>query len=55
MDAAINRLEANVRRRVTAGDPNAVALWNRTGGANRYTRRRHWWTTHQTELTAALL
>ena len=42
------------RRSVDAGDPNAVALWNRTGGGERYDRRRRWWTDHHDQFAAAL-
>jgi hypothetical protein len=31
-----------VRRRVEAGDPNFIAMWNRIGGAERFDRRRRW-------------
>jgi len=55
MDDAIDRLEAAVRRSVDAGDPNAVELWNRTGGSDRYDRRRRWWTDHHDQLAAALV
>ena len=55
MDSAIDRLEAAVRRSVDAGDPNAVELWNRTGGSDRYDRRRRWWTDHHDQFAAALL
>ncbi len=55
MDDAIDRLQAAVRRRVDAGDPNAVELWNRTGGGERYERRRRWWTEHHDRFAAALL
>lgn len=54
MDDAIARLEAAVRRRVDAGDPNAVELWDRTGGGERYDRRRRWWADHHGEFAAAL-
>jgi hypothetical protein len=54
MDDAIARVESAVRRRVDAGDPNAVAMWNRTGGGERYARRRRWWTEHHDEFVAAL-
>ena len=47
MDDAIDRIEAAVRRSVDAGDPNAVEMWNRTGGGERYDRRRRWWTDHR--------
>jgi hypothetical protein len=55
MNDAIDRIEAAARRSVDAGDPNAVALWNRTGGPERYARRRRWWTHHHDQFTAALL
>jgi hypothetical protein len=55
MDDAIARVEAAVRRRVDAGDPNMVAMWHRTGGSERYDRRRRWWTDHHNEFAAALL
>jgi len=54
MDDAIARVEAAVRRSVDAGEPNAVAMWNRTGGGERYDRRRRWWTEHHDEFAAAL-
>jgi hypothetical protein len=54
MDDAIARVEAAVRRRVGAGDPNAIAMWNRTGRGDRYDRRRRWWTDHHDEFAAAL-
>jgi hypothetical protein len=52
---AMDRLEAWVRRRVHEGDPVSVDLWKRTGGQERYDRRRRWWTEHRHELAAALL
>jgi len=55
MDNAIDRLEAAVRRSVEAGDPNAVEMWNRTGGSERYDRRRRWWMDHHDEFAAALV
>jgi hypothetical protein len=55
MDDAIARIEAAVRGRVEAGDPNAIEMWNRTGGRDRYERRRRWWTDHHDEFAAALL
>lgn len=54
MDDAIDRIEAAVRRAVDAGDPNAVALWNTTGGGERFDRRRRWWTDHRVAFAAAL-
>jgi hypothetical protein len=55
MNDAIDRLEAAVRRSVEAGHPNSVEMWNRTGGSERYDRRRRWWTDHHDEFAAALL
>ncbi len=55
MNDAIARIEAAARRSVDAGDPNAVEMWNRTGGGERYDRRRRWWSDHHDEFTAALL
>jgi Phosphotransferase enzyme family len=54
MNDAIDRIEAAVRRRVAAGDPNAVATLHRTGGIAKYDRRRRWWTDHHDEFAAAL-
>ncbi len=54
MDDAIARVEAAVRCRVDAGDPNAIAMWNRTGGSERYDRWRRWWTDHHDHFAATL-
>jgi hypothetical protein len=54
MTDAMDRIEAAVRRGVDAGDPNVIAMWNRTGGSARYDRRRRWWTDHQDHFKAAL-
>ena len=55
MNDAIARVEAAVHRSVDAGDPNSDAMWNWTGGGERYDRRRHWWTDHHDQFAAALL
>jgi hypothetical protein len=55
MDDAIDRIEAAVRRRVDAGDPNTVAMVKSTGGMEKYDRRRRWWTDHHDQFAAALL
>ena len=52
IDDAIERIEAAVRRSVDAGDPNSIAMWNRTGGSERYQRRRRWWTDHHDQFAA---
>jgi hypothetical protein len=54
MDDAIDRIEAAVRRSIHAGDPNSIELWNRTGGSERYDRRRRWWMDHHDQFAAAL-
>ena len=54
IDDAIDRIEAAVRRSVDAGDPNSIAMWNRTGGRERHQRRRRWWTDHHDQFAAAL-
>ncbi len=51
---ALDRIEAAAGRSVAAGDPNAIALWNRTGGSGRFDRRRRWWLDHHDEFAAAL-
>jgi thiamine kinase-like enzyme len=55
MNDAIDRIEAAVRRSVDAGDPNSVAMWKRTGGGERYDRRRRWWMANHDQFAAALL
>ena len=54
MDDAIDRIEAAVRRNVDAGDPNAIAMVNQTGGIEKYDRRRRWWADHRDQFAAAL-
>jgi hypothetical protein len=54
IDDALDQIEAAVRRSLAAGDPNTIALWNRTGRDARFARRRHWWTTHRPRFAAAL-
>jgi hypothetical protein len=55
MDDAIDRIEAAARRSVDGGDPNSVAVVKRTGGIEKYGRRRRWWTDHHDQFAAALL
>ena len=54
VDEAIARIEAAVRRSVDAGAPNAVEALRRTGGIEKYDRRRRWWRDHRDEFAAAL-
>ena len=55
MNDAMTRVEAAVRADVDAGKPSAVALWSRTGGSERYDRRRRWWADHHDEFAATLI
>jgi hypothetical protein len=43
-----------VRRRVDAGDPNFIKMWNEMGGKDRFDRRRRWWVEHQNRFQNAL-
>ena len=54
MDDAIDRIETAARRRAASGDPSAVAALQRTGGIEKYDRRRRWWADHRQGLAAAL-
>ena len=54
MDDAIDRIEAFARHGVDAGDRNAIAILTRTGGIEKYDRRRRWWTDHHERFAAAL-
>lgn len=54
VDDALNSIETAVRRSVANGVPGAVALWNRTGGAERYERRRRWWADNKPRFAEAL-
>jgi Ser/Thr protein kinase RdoA (MazF antagonist) len=43
-----------VRRRVEAGDPNFIAMWEDMGGMVRFDRRRAWWHTSRHHFAAAM-
>ncbi len=43
-----------VLRRVQAGDPNFIAMWNAMGGMERFDRRRQWFAAHRDQFLAAL-
>jgi aminoglycoside phosphotransferase (APT) family kinase protein len=43
-----------VRRRVEAGDPNFVKMWNEMGGQGRFDRRGRWWDEHHEAFATAL-
>ena len=43
LDGSIARGGAFVLRRVEAGEPNFIEMWNAIGGMARFDRRRAWW------------
>jgi hypothetical protein len=43
-----------VRRRVEAGDPNFIRMWNDMGGAARFDRRREWFNAQREQFVNAL-
>ena len=43
LDDAVDRAGEFVRRRVEAGDPNFIRMWEGMGGQERFDRRRRWW------------
>ncbi len=54
LDAVIASGGRFVLRRVEAGDPNFVALWEAMGGMERYDRRRRWWSGARPTFAAVL-
>lgn len=43
-----------VRRKVEAGDPNFIKMWNELGGMERFDRRRRWFDANRNRLAASL-
>jgi hypothetical protein len=43
-----------VRRRVRAGDPNFIQMWNEMGGEERFARRGEWWLRNRDRYLAAI-
>jgi hypothetical protein len=41
-------------RRVEAGDPNFIEMWNSIGGMRRFDRRRDWWVDSRADFVAAM-
>lgn len=54
VDDSIARGGEFVRRRVDAGDPNFITMWNAMGGMERFDRRRRWWAAQRGNFAAAL-
>ncbi len=51
---SIGRLGQFVRRRVAAGDPNFIAMWEAMGGSARFERRHEWWLEARGSFIAAM-
>jgi aminoglycoside phosphotransferase (APT) family kinase protein len=54
IDYVIAQHGAFVRRRVEAGDPGFVAMWEAGGGLARFDRRRDWWAQYRDDFVAAM-
>jgi len=54
LSESIERGGEFVRRRVEAGDPSFVRMWNEMGGMERFDRRRRWWLDHRHEFDNAV-
>ena len=54
VDVSIARGGAFVRRRVEAGDPNFIAMWDGMGGEERFDRRRRWFAAERSRFADAL-
>ncbi len=54
LDGSMARGGQFVLRRVEAGDPNFIAMWEAMGGMTRFDRRRAWWADARAEFEAAL-
>jgi aminoglycoside phosphotransferase (APT) family kinase protein len=54
MQDALDRVEAAFLRAFDARDRPSKEMLDRTGGIEKYARRRRWWTHHQAQFAAAL-
>lgn len=54
IDDALDRIEALARRNHSSGDPADRDAIRRTGGLEKYERRRTWWAVHRGDLARAL-
>lgn len=54
VDEAVGRHGEFVRRRVERGDANFIAMWERSGGEERYDGRHRWWQESRHRFAAAL-
>jgi Phosphotransferase enzyme family len=54
LDRSTQRGGVFVQRRVEAGDPNFIRVFDEIGGMERYDRRRRWWETNRAAFADAL-
>lgn len=54
LDESIARGGEFVRRRVEAGEPAFIEMWESMGGQERFDRRRRWWADARSDFEAAL-
>lgn len=54
IDGALDRIETTIRLSFDGDDADAVAMLKKTGGIEKYDRRRVWWKRHYEEFTSAL-
>lgn len=54
LDRSIEAGREFVRRRVEAGEPGFVKMWEEMGGGERFDRRRRWWAEERASFAAAL-
>ena len=54
LDRSMQRGGEFVQRRVEAGDPNFIRIFDEIGGMERYDRRRRWWETNRAAFADAL-
>jgi hypothetical protein len=54
LDDSMARGGEFVRRRVEAGDPNFIAMWDQMGGQERFDRRRRWFEAERDRFGTAL-
>ncbi len=54
LDRSIDAAGEFVRRRVEAGEPGFVKMWEEMGGIERFDQRRRWWAQARDEFSAAM-
>lgn len=54
LDRSIDAAGEFVRRRVEAGEPGFVNMWEEMGGSERFERRKRWWTHERASFATAL-